>query len=310
MKTGWAHSNISWSLHQEYRNSPHFYQGNCNLNGENLLGTCICGKGFYGNECQYKKRFMPCTNRDDICFYTKLAGVFAVSKPRWNFAQEAEKTLWLKTKDTNDRTEEHMHDFDEYKKVAPDGSNLGVLLEIGCGPWSQSYPMIQKRNYKFDKYILLDPGIIDYSRIKTSILNKKIHPIPIYIKSPGEDISFIENTIDTLVMINVLEHVENSIKLLRVVYNALKPGGKIIFNDRWWDREGKPGNKRKLMDLDVLYHPIRLHKKIFDLFLSGFDEIYRIDNSKSWAFTKDNRNYEGTYFIGKKKSFNSLLSNE
>jgi SAM-dependent methyltransferase len=200
-----------------------------------------------------------------------------------------------------------MYDFSQYKKVAPDGSNLGVLLEVGCGPWSQSYPMIQARNFKYDKYLLLDPGIIDYSKIRSSIVNKRIQPNPIFIKSSGEDMSFIENTIDTLVMINVLEHVENSIKILRAVYNALKPGGIIIFNDRWWDREGTPGQKRKLMDLDVLYHPIRLHKEIFDIFLNGFHEIYRIDSIQSWAFTKDNRNYDGTYFIGKKKN-NQVLT--
>jgi hypothetical protein len=27
------------------------------------------------------------------------------------------------------------------------------------------------------------------------------------------------------------------------------PGGLLIFNDRWWDQEGAPGTKRKLMDL-------------------------------------------------------------
>ena len=55
------------------------------------------------------------------------------------------------------------------------------------------------------------------------------------------------------------------------------------------------------MDLDVLYHPIRLKKKVFDIFLDGFERKYRIDDEQSWAFTKDKRNYKGTYFIGKKK---------
>ena len=57
-------------------------------------------------------------------------------------------------------------------------------------------------------------------------------------------------------MINVLEHVNNGIALLRNLYNTLKPGGILIFNDRWWDSEGKPGSVRATMDQDVLYHPV------------------------------------------------------
>jgi 2-polyprenyl-3-methyl-5-hydroxy-6-metoxy-1,4-benzoquinol methylase len=34
----------------------------------------------------------------------------------------------------------------------------------------------------------------------------------------------------------VLEHVRNGIHILRNIYNALKPGGLLIFNDRWWDK--------------------------------------------------------------------------
>lgn len=304
MRAGWAHSRIYWSKDQSYRHTPCFYQGNCNGNGENLLGTCICAKGYRGDRCEFKKPFFNCTNtnKDDSCFYTKKTGVFAVSRPRWEMAQKAEHSLWKVSTETNDRTEEHMRDFNNYIPVAPTGTNLGVLLEIGCGPWSQSYPMLRKRNFTYDHYILLDPGVIEYSSIKTSILNNKnIVPSPTFIKASGEEISFIENTIDTLMMINVLEHVENAIRLLRLAFNALKPGGILIFNDRWWDQEGKPGTRRKLMDLDVLYHPIRMKKYVFDTFLDGFEELYRIDDEKSWAFTKDNRNYKGTYFIGKKK---------
>ena len=54
---------------------------------------------------------------------------------------------------------------------------------------------------------------------------------------------------DTLMIVNVLEHVNNAIAILRNVYNALRPGGLLIFSDRWWDDRGQPPRK---MGLDAV----------------------------------------------------------
>jgi 2-polyprenyl-3-methyl-5-hydroxy-6-metoxy-1,4-benzoquinol methylase len=40
-----------------------------------------------------------------------------------------------------------------------------------------------------------------------------------------------EEAFDTLMIVNVLEHVNNGIRILRNLHNALKPGGLLIFND-------------------------------------------------------------------------------
>ena len=129
------------------------YQGNCNLRGENLLGKCFCMPGYSGKECEIQGSPVDCTNRDDKCFYSQDAGVFAISISRWQIAQEAEKRTWNKVGDTlgdgmGDRTAEHMTDFAEYKPVGEDGTNLGKVLEVGTGPWPPSYWMLKRR--KFD----------------------------------------------------------------------------------------------------------------------------------------------------------------
>ena len=64
-------------------------------------------------------------------------------------------------------------------------------------------------------------------------------------------------------MVNVLEHVLNAPSILRILFNMLKPGGKLIFNDRW-DDYGMPGTALPLLDLNVLYHPIRMKKPVFE----------------------------------------------
>ena len=102
-------------------------------------------------------------------------------------------------------------------------------------------------------------------------------------------------------IVNVLEHVLNGASILRNLYNALKPGGLLIFQDRWWDQEGAPGSERAEMDMDVLFHPIRMKKVVFEQFLSGFEVIYDRRDEEVASFHTGGRNYEGTYFIGRKK---------
>jgi hypothetical protein len=76
-----------------------------------------------------------------------------------------------------------------------------------------------------------------------------------------------------------------------------RPGGLLIFNDRWWDNY-KPSSD---LTVDTLYHPIRMKKRVFDVFLNGFDKVYELHDRQSYAFSKDHRNFNGTYYIGRKK---------
>ena len=58
--------------------------------------------------------------------------------------------------------------------------------------------------------------------------------------------------------------------ILRIVYNALRLGGTLVFAERWWDNNGAPGEALPLMDLNVLFHPIRIKRALIEQFLSGF----------------------------------------
>ena len=55
---------------------------------------------------------------------------------------------------------------------------------------------------------------------------------------------------------------KNAPLILRTAYNALKPRGILIFNERWWDQLGAPGDTMPLMSLDVLYHAIRVKRGV------------------------------------------------
>jgi len=141
LQNGWEDSTVNVTPLQSHKSNLCLYQGNCNMHGENLLGRCFCLPGFAGKECDTVEEKDPCTNKDDLCFYTEEAGVYAISLDRWHLAQEAELATWNNEKNANaevgDRIDEHMRDFKEYVDVGADGSNLGNFIEVGSGPWTQ-----------------------------------------------------------------------------------------------------------------------------------------------------------------------------
>jgi SAM-dependent methyltransferase len=305
---GWKSSELIATVDQRYKNSPCLYQGNCNQRGENLLGMCFCLPGWEGSQCQDLSALErpECTNRDDRCFYT-THGVWSISNNRWAAAQEAEGALWSShtgNTDGGDRVEEHMIDFDRYRSVGQDGSNLGLFMEVGAGPWTQSLYMIRERKFRVERYVVLEPNAITYAHhtsgtpYRTGDVEELGKGKTVIINAGAEHLDLMVDVVDTLMIVNVLEHVQNVITILRNVYNALKVGGILIFNDRWWDNY-RPG---ETMDLDTLYHPIRLKKSVILQFLSGFDRVYEIRDQDSKAFRILGRNFNGTYFIGRKKS--------
>mmetsp|Transcript_4368 Transcript_4368/g.6716 ORF Transcript_4368/g.6716 Transcript_4368/m.6716 type:complete len:161 (+) Transcript_4368:263-745(+) len=158
--------------------------------------------------------------------------------------------------------------------------------------------MLQERNYSVSRYVLLDPNALSYAAhvkscpYRTGRVNN-IAPDGATIINAGA-----EHFFDALIIVNVLEHVENAVKILRNTYNALKPGGTLIFHERWWDNYTPPD----VLDLDALLHPIRVRESVVDSFLSGFDSRYEKRGKDVRSFSVNGRNFTGVYFIGKKRN--------
>jgi SAM-dependent methyltransferase len=315
LANGWENSDVYITNNQHYRNDVCFYQGNCNLHGENVLGRCFCLPGWTGVECETQDlAVLPCSNRDDKCFYTEEGGVFAISLSRWHMAQEAELAMWngkagkkAGAAGTGDRIDEHLKDFDNYVSVGAQGKNLGNFIEVGTGPWTQSLSMLKARGFTVDKYVIMEPGAINYAANTPGTVYRDgqidgFDGKTVVINAGGEHLDLFYESFDTVMIVNVLEHVNNGPHILRNLYNSLKPGGLLIFQDRWWDSEGAPGTVRADLDMDVLFHPVRMKQVIFDQFLSGFDKVYERRNEEVVSFHTAGRNYEGTYFIGRKKN--------
>jgi ubiquinone/menaquinone biosynthesis C-methylase UbiE len=99
------------------------------------------------------------------------------------------------------------------------------VLEIGSG-WGINF-IVWTRKYNIDGYGLEPDGLGFESSYKISKRLVKCNAIDEnrIINASGENIPFSDNTFDVVFSTNVLEHVENPVKVLSEALRVLKPGG-------------------------------------------------------------------------------------
>lgn len=151
--------------------------------------------------------------------------------------------------------------------------------------------------------MLWEPGADSYIANVSTCAYKdgKLRGHPVHIVSKGAEEISATAQYDTLILINVLEHVQNLFTVLGRIHSALKPGGTLIFADRWWDTynfslpvgQGGPGG----MHLDHLFHPIRCSRRVFEHFLSHFLPYHHVVDHTSLTKYQGH----GVYFVGMKK---------
>lgn len=184
-------------------------------------------------------------------------------------------------------------------------------MEVGCGPWTQLGFMLDKRStWVVDNITLWEPSAADYQASVPNCAYKdgKLRGRPVRVVSKGaEEINGVEE-FDTIMLTNVLEHVQDVYAILSRIYTALRPGGILIFHDRWWDTYDyttpvSPTNANGLRPLDHMLHPIRCSRRVFEHFLGRFEPWHKSINHE--AVTKYTKTFgwtfEGVYFIGMKK---------
>lgn len=150
----------------------------------------------------------------------------------------------------------------------------GSLLEIGCGEGrgvEQLLPLAES-------YIGLDKigEVIDMLRSKFPGVDFRQAVIPPFTR-------FEDNSYDTIVSFQVIEHIPNDRLFLQEIYRMLKPGGKAIIStpnithtlsrNPWHEREYKP-------------------QELIDLVAGIFDRVEAKGiggNEKVWAYHEANR---------------------
>ena len=273
----------------------------CYQRGTCLIGKCFCWPGYDGSDCEIATNLTiahTCThNNDDKCFIHPLYGIGEVSMERWKKAAIDEGNLWAGSGARDDRWGDHLAGFDNYKMLPND---LGNMVELGCGPFTQTLAILlyTKKPVNITKLTLWDPSAKQYiERVphctykNGSLINFSHIPTNI-VSLPSEEMRFHIYEFDTILIINVLEHVQNAYQILQNMYNSLKPNGVLIFGERWWDQLYKTENYQS----DSM-HPVRIKYYVWKWFTSHFETLYDVRNHLSYSKYGGN----GSYFIGRKR---------
>ena len=141
---------------------------------------------------------------------------------RWKRAQIAEKNHWLSTKE-GWSVEPEARFKEIWQGILSHGFGFGYdffvdksVLEVGCGPTGIIFQIDTAKSRVGLEPMDLDDLIKDEN--KKSIVKKGV----------GEEIPFANDSFDTVISFNALDHSINPMKVIREIYRVLKPGGDFL----------------------------------------------------------------------------------
>lgn len=290
-----------------------WYVADCpNLAQPNTLDVNVAAADLGGHtQCPYPIPLggvSPCAY---LCYSTAQYGVAVVPKAIWRAAQKAEGAWATSAANqglSSDRPEEHWEGFQNYASVPV---NLGSVIEVGAGPWTQTKGLLFKRpDAQVTEFTVFEPSAdwymanvatCSYTTGKLMVSNptvqKQYHEFPVnIIGQKGETLLSHAKQYDTLLVMNVIEHVQDGFAFLTGLHRVLKPGGILIFHERFFD---SPVSADSLLGTYGL-HPIRLMKQVFDVFLTQFQPLL-VNTAPTSQMIARNLGEHGYYFVGKKK---------
>jgi SAM-dependent methyltransferase len=219
---------------------------------------------------------------NDAAHYTEGKGVLSVPLERWQKAQAYERETWLvhAINSTDDRNIEHAAMFDGYKALP---ENLGNVIELGCGPFTNLRLILPER--KAERVTLLDPLAGEYAAFhpnctykNRTLCDRHVSLVSWPIEEADDPvIDMRHERYDTVILINVLSHCQDTQKVSDWISAHLKKGGYLVFAEPVRDID-----PTRLFDVG---HPISYNQAVIDTFLKPYKEKFR----------------NGNYFIGTKK---------
>lgn len=195
------------------------------------------------------------------------------------------KQLGFYAKDLPKRRHTHMRErLDEFSKAFDhwqylNDTNFGSVIEFGVGGYTQLRNIMEHIHIQVSDITLVDPLIYHYKDIQGCSYftgNLKVNDIEYKstlsnstVEMFGQHPDFANKQYDTVIVMNVLVYAQNAFNYLNSVYNAVKPGGILIFHDRYFsDLAASSLCKTAGFYVNVL----QVSKVLLEHFLSAFPE--------------------------------------
>jgi SAM-dependent methyltransferase len=150
----------------------------------------------------------------------------------------------------------------------PSKGELGLLLEVGCGPYGVSYFV--------DDSIGIDPLVGDYENAFHAADTR-------FIRAIGEDLPIRSGSVDSVIICNVLDHCIDDKRVLQELRRVVRKGGHIYFFSFCYEY---PKSILKIIDVLDSKHPKHYDSKILDELIHTLDMkvVDRRRSSIVWIF--------------------------
>jgi SAM-dependent methyltransferase len=149
-------------------------------------------------------------------------------------------------------------------------ASLGNCIELGCGPYTNTRLILKGR--KASRIVCSDPLSRSYITFRGRWLAEAHAAGRVEIDDHAiEDLPFPQEDFDTVVMINVLDHVRDADTCMRKAIDLIRPGGHFVLGQDLTN------------DDDLAYHPydvghpIRLRREDLEPYLQQFTAVLRKD---------------------------------
>ncbi len=268
----------------------------CSGKGWLLFDQCFCAPDWDGLKCEiaWKTPSPKCGDYNDACHFHPRYGVGVVREGGWQGAKQGEG----RTK--SDRQDEHAKYFANWGSLVVEGHELGDVLEIGCGPFTNTRTLLEKTGLTPRSITLVDPLIDEYMKTNPACAYKNgslAGHKTFFVSVGAETFDPAGRQYDTVILVNMIEHVKNAFVAYQKALKAVRTGGLVVFHERFWQRYSGRGTYSKT-EFDL--HPIRLNLLFAHTFSAQFDLIHEHEHQDSrWTLKKEKA--FAYYWIGKSR---------
>lgn len=181
--------------------------------------------------------------------------------------------------------------FDSYSFLPRD---LGDVVEFGCGPYTNVRLILQGRQAR--RVVCSDPLVKHYVDFPGRWLSREVARGRVEVDDhPLEETPFEPESFDTVVLVNVLDHVQDADLCLANAVAMVRPGGFLVFGQ---DLSSDDDLRRHPHDVG---HPIRLRREELEPHLESLRAVHRVDLPRGEG--RDPRIHYGTLvYAGRKDS--------